>query len=260
MTPASAYCTLRCNFCWRVQSKDLGLMFDETILPACDDPTFIVNEAFMAQSRILSGYKAHPHLLKDRFSEAKTPAHAAISLAGEPTLYPKLGALIEEFRRRGLTTFLVTNGTQPDVLSVLDHEPSQLYVSVCAPEEDVFLQACRPSISKAWQQLLGTLDLMKSFSCPTVIRLTLVKDLNMLSSESYGKLILKANPTYVEAKAYVHVGMSRLRLGFENMPTHREIVEFSRELSEATGYKIIDESTASRVVLLSRLERPKRIA
>ena len=34
------------------------------------------------------------------FEEAANPRHAAISLAGEPTLYPRLGELIQEFRDR----------------------------------------------------------------------------------------------------------------------------------------------------------------
>ena len=92
------------------------------------------------------------------------------------------------------------------------------------------------------------------------MRLTLVRDLNLREPEKYAKLVEKANPTYVEPKGYVYVGMSRKRLGFENMPSHREIVDFGRRLSELTGYRMIDESAASRVVLLSRLEKSVKIA
>jgi wyosine [tRNA(Phe)-imidazoG37] synthetase (radical SAM superfamily) len=42
------------------------------------------------------------------------------------------------------------------------------------------------------------------------------------------------------------------------MPSHKEIREFSVQIAWKTGYKIIDESTESRVVLLSRLERATR--
>jgi tRNA wybutosine-synthesizing protein 1 len=69
-------------------------------------------------------------------------------------------------------------------------------------------------------------------------------------------LIERAKPTYAEPKAYMHVGFSRLRLGFENMPTHREIRSFATELSEEMSYNILDEAEESRVVLLSRLEKP----
>ena len=44
----------------------------------------------------------------------------------------------------------------------------------------------------------------------------------MKNIEAYTKLIKKANPTYIEAKAYIHVGFSRIRLKYENMPSHRE--------------------------------------
>jgi len=260
MTPTIAHCTLRCSFCWRVQSTDLGLSFNETALQAYDEPELIVDEALNAQRRILSGYKAHPRLNKNRYEEAKFPAHAAISLAGEPTLYPKIGKLIGEFRRRGLTTFLVTNGTCPDMLANLEVEPSQLYVSVCASTEEMFARTCRPNILGAWGKLQQTLSLLKSFSCPTVMRLTLARGVNLFDPEGYGKLVTRAEPTYVEPKAYVYVGMSRLRLNYENMPTHGEVSHFADVLSKATGYKMIDESLPSRVVLLSRSNKPKKIA
>jgi len=80
----------------------------------------------------------------------------------------------------------------------------------------------------------------------------------MKNAERYGIIIRKANPTYVEVKAYMHVGFSRLRLSVESMPSHKEIREFSVQIAGKTGYKIIDESTESRVVLLSRLERATR--
>jgi tRNA wybutosine-synthesizing protein 1 len=80
----------------------------------------------------------------------------------------------------------------------------------------------------------------------------------MENTKGYSKLVRKANPTYIEAKAYMHVGFSRLRLGYEGMPSHGEIQDFSMRLAEETGYRIIDESSDSRVVLLSRLEKPLR--
>jgi tRNA wybutosine-synthesizing protein 1 len=80
----------------------------------------------------------------------------------------------------------------------------------------------------------------------------------MKNAERYGIIMKKANPTYVEVKAYMHVGFSRLRLSFESMPSHKEIRKFSVQITGKTGYKIIDESTESRVVLLSRLERATR--
>jgi wyosine [tRNA(Phe)-imidazoG37] synthetase (radical SAM superfamily) len=45
----------------------------------------------------------------------------------------------------------------------------------------------------------------------------------MSHPEDYGRLIRQTQSTYVEAKGYVYVGMSRLRLSFQNMPKHMEI-------------------------------------
>jgi len=260
MTPALFYCTQRCLFCWRAQSGDLQITWDEMKLPTWDTPEEIVEGSIKAQQAILSGYKGNVNTNKQKFREALTPKHAAISLTGEPTLYKPIGELIQAFHRRGFTTFLVSNGTIPSALAKLSEEPTQLYVSVCAPDEEVFKHVCRPQIPKAWEKLNETLALLPSFQCPTVIRITLARGFNMKNIEGYAKLIEKANPTYVEPKAYMHVGFSRLRLGYENMPNHEELCAFAMQLAKETGYRIVDASQDSRVVLLSRLEKPKRFS
>jgi tRNA wybutosine-synthesizing protein 1 len=86
--------------------------------------------------------------------------------------------------------------------------------------------------------------------------MTLVKEHNMNHIDEYAKIVEKANPTYIEVKAYMHIGFSTLRLGFENMPLHSEVKDFAGQLAEKTGYKVINEAQESRVVLLSRLQKP----
>lgn len=258
MTPTAFYCTMRCLFCWRVQSGDVGIEWDEMKLPRWDLPEEIVEGCIRAQLKILSGYKGNPKTNMEKYEEALQPKHAAISLTGEPTLYSQLGELIRCFHRRGFTTFLVSNGTLPEALSSLNEEPTQLYISVSAYDKKSLMETCRPRIPRAWEKLNETLSMLRSFSCPTVLRLTLVRHLNMKKPKAYAKLVEKAYPTYVEPKAYMHVGLSRLRLRFENMPTHREIRDFAAQLANATGYNILNEAPESRVVLLSRLEKPLR--
>jgi len=256
MTPSVFHCTLRCVFCWRAQSGDHDLRWDETKLPEWDDPETVIEGCIREQKRILSGYKANSEANQKKRREALTPKHAAISLAGEPTLYPHLDGLIKGFHRRGLTTFLVSNGTVPETLSSLSEEPTQLYISVSAFDKKTFTKVCRPHVPDAWKKLNETLELLPSFRCPTVIRLTLARHVNLEHPEVYAQLIRKANPTYVEPKAYIHVGFSRLRLGYSNSPTHPEIKEFAAQLADEMGYNMLDESEDSRVVLLSRLEKP----
>jgi tRNA wybutosine-synthesizing protein 1 len=259
MTPSLYYCTQQCLFCWRAQSGDLQVTWDETKIPKVDSPETIVEGCFKAQEKILTGYKGNEKANWRKFQEALTPKQVAISLTGEPTLYEPLGELIQTFRQSGLTTFLVTNGTLPEKLSKLSQEPTQLYVSVCAPNEQVYKRVCRPEFPEAWAKLNETLCLLQSFRCPTVLRTTLVKELNMCNADEYGKLVEKANPTYIEAKAYMHIGFSNLRLGFERMPMHSEVRDFAKQLSEKTGYLIIDEAPESRVVLLSKMKKPIKV-
>jgi tRNA wybutosine-synthesizing protein 1 len=258
MTPSLFYCTQQCLFCWRAQTRDLKISWDEMKLPSWDPAESIVRGSLDAQERILTGYKAHPQADLRKFREALTPKHVAISLTGEPTLYEHLGELIRLFHKRGLTTFLVTNGTMPDRLARLSEEPTQLYVSVCAPNKEVFNLVCRPQIQNAWTRLNETLGLLHSFRCPTVLRMTMVRGHNMENVNEYARLVEKASPTYIEVKAYMHIGFSCLRLGFERMPEHKEVFDFASRLAMETGYRVLDESPESRVVLLSKLEKPIR--
>src|SRR3989337_3330278 len=255
MSPALYYCTQQCLFCWRAQNGDLQVNWNEMKLPDWDPVERIVQGSLQAQGAILTGYNGNPKTNWRKFREALTPRHVAISLTGEPTLYEPLGELIREFHRRGLTTFLVTNGTNPSKLSELSEEPTQLYVSLCAPNQEVFNRVCRPQVNGAWAKLNDTLGLLPSFRCPTVIRITLVKGLNLGYAEEYAKLIGKAEPTYIEAKAYMHVGFSNLRLSFDCMPSHKEVGDFASRLAEETGYRILDDSADSRVVLLSKRDQ-----
>jgi tRNA wybutosine-synthesizing protein 1 len=258
MSPALFYCTQQCLFCWRAQSGDLQITWDEMKLPEWDSAEEIVKGVLKAQDKILSGYKGNSKTIQDKFREALRPRHVAISLTGEPTFYEPLGELIRTFRAKEFTTFLVSNGTMPAKLSKLSEEPSQLYISVCAPNEEVFKRVCRPQVPSAWARLNETLAFLPSFRCPTVIRMTLVNGYNIGDVDGYAKLVEKAEPTYIEAKAYMHVGFSSLRLGFDSMPNHEEVYNFALRLAEKTGYSIVDESVESRVVLLSKKEKPIR--
>ncbi len=258
MTPALFYCTQQCLFCWRAQKGDLQVEWDEMALPKWDSPEDIVEESIKTQIKLLSGYKGNPEADQRKLREAFTPRQVAISLTGEPTLYKPIGELIQAFHSRGFTAFLVTNGTVPSALANLSEEPTQLYISVSAPNEEAFKTVCRSQIPNAWKKLNETLALLPSFNCPTVIRITSVCNLNMKNIKDYADLIDRANPTYVEPKAYMHIGFSRLRLSYENMPSHKEIRAFAAQLSQETGYDILNESEESRVVLLSRLRKAIR--
>lgn len=246
MTPALNQCTQNCLFCWRYHG------FTETYIEHPDDPAMIVEESIKAQKKLISGYGGNTQADRQKYIEALEPKHVAISLTGEPTLYPYLSELIEEYHRRGITTFLVTNGTMPEVLENLDPLPTQLYVTVAAPNEDVYRRLLVPMISKGWERLNKTLELLPSLNTRKVIRHTLVKGWNMEYVDEYARLDSKAEPHFIEPKGYVYVGYSRERITMESMPSHQEIGDFSMKLAEKTGYYYADEREDSRVVLLQR--------
>ncbi len=246
MTPAVNQCTHMCLFCWRHQG------FTEKNLKHVDDPEFILEESIKAQRRLITGFKGDPRCNQEKWREANNPNMVACSLTGEPTLYPRLGEFFELCHKRGMTTFLVTNGTNPEVLANLDPLPKQLYVSIVAPTKEVYKRLCAPLIDKGWERIKETLELLPSLDTRTVIRHTLVRNWNMDHIESYAKLDEIASPMFIEAKGYVFVGASRNRMSIDNMPSHREVVSFARELSNHLGYEFSMEKEDSRVALLIR--------
>ncbi len=239
--------------------EDIGIEWNETFGSDWDEPEEIVEGCIREQRRILTGYKDQVikgRVSKEKYEEALNPNMVAISLSGEPTLYPKLGELIASFKGKGFSVFLVTSGILPEALKRLDTEPSQLYISLTAPDYDTYQKVNRPISPRLWYSLMKSLELVKSFKCPVVIRITAIKGINMDHPENFSKLISMSDCTYVEIKAYMHLGYSMHRLTRSNMPSFKEIERFSHRLSELTGYKKIGNSEESRVVLLSKLKKP----
>jgi tRNA wybutosine-synthesizing protein 1 len=257
MTPSLGHCTQSCVFCWRVTPENLGLRWDQTApITNGDDPDAIVEGCIAAHKKLIYGFGGDEKVDKGLVREALNPVHAAVSLEGEPTLYARIGELVESFLKHGFrSVFLVTNGTSPEALRRMSTEPTQLYVSLCAPDEETYATTCRPDLEAAWGKVMETLDLLQSFSCPTVLRHTLVPKLNMRNIEGYAALAERAQPTYIEPKAAMSVGYARRRFGYADMARHDDIQAFAKELSAETGYGIIDEQWQSSIVLLSRLPK-----
>jgi tRNA wybutosine-synthesizing protein 1 len=246
-TPAVMWCSLRCQFCWRATELTLGQKISDE-----EEPEKIVDGLIEAQRNLLNGLGGVSHDEK-YLKESYTPGHAALSLSGEPCCYSRMSELIKEFHKRNMKTFLVTNGTFPERLESLVDLPTQLYVSLCSNSKDMFERVQKPLVKDAWERLNQTLELFPSLKTRKVIRLTMVKDLNMIEPEKYAKLIEKALPTFVEVKSFMSVGFSRQRLGYSTMPSHEEIKEFSEKLADCIGYKVADEKRDSRVVLLKKV-------
>ena len=246
MTPVVHDCTHECIFCWRVRGFE-----DEE--KHWDDPVPMLDRLIEQQRLLVTGFNGDPRCTKPMYQEAREPKHVAISLAGEPTMYPYLGELIAECHRRGLSTFLVTNGTLPEVLEKLDPLPTQLYVTVAAPNERIYKEVCQPRVSDGWERLMRTLCLLPSLGTRTVIRHTLVQGFNLGWEEEYARLDRVADPTFIEPKGFVFVGESRKRMSIDNMPSHQSVKLFGQKLGEQLGMCVLKERSDSRVVLVGRV-------
>jgi tRNA wybutosine-synthesizing protein 1 len=261
MTPSLGHCTQSCLFCWRATPETLGVSWEQTqIIEDPEDPDKIIDGCLKEHRKALSGFGGNPNVSKVMLEEAMDPIHAAISLEGEPTLYPLLGELVEAFFSTGYkSVFIVSNGTNPEVLKNLAKEPSQLYISLCAPNEETYKKTCRPMIVDGWDRVMETLDLLESFNCPTVLRHTLIPGLNMVRPKEYVRLAERSNATYLEPKAAMSVGAARDRFSYEDMAWFEDIKEFAEKMADAGSYKIIDEHRWSNIVLLSKLDETIRL-
>lgn len=248
MSPCIA-CNFNCSYCWRAHPSDLGLK-REPIPEQWDDPNEIIDAAIEKQRDLISGFKGNPEVNMKKFREAQNPNQAAISLTGEPTMYPKIGELIKAFHKRDFTTFLVTNGAFPKRLKEIP-EPTNLYISLDAPNKELFNKIDKPQPENAWEKLNESLSLLSSFSNRTLLRITLIQDLNMKNPGKYAEFLEEYEPDFVECKAFMAVGYSQERLNYEQMPSHKETKEFAKKIAKECSYEVINEKEESRVVLLS---------
>ena len=248
MTPV-VKCNERCVFCWRDHAGHAYELGDVE----WDDPAAVADASVRLQTKLLSGFGGNDQVPDQVFEEAMEPRHVAISLDGEPTLYPHLPELIEEFHDRDITTFLVSNGTKPEVLAECD--PTQLYVSVDAPDRGTFDSTVKAVEDDAWDQLIDTLDVLAGKEATrTVIRTTLVKGHNMHRPAWYAAMADRADADFVELKAYMHVGHSRGRLDRESMPDHEDVRAFAERMQAFLPHDVLKEVEPSRVAMLAREE------
>ncbi|MBY9009898.1 MAG: radical SAM protein [Candidatus Lokiarchaeota archaeon] len=211
--------------------------------------------------RLLNISLTTPDEIMQAHSEALNPNHAAISLDGEPLLYPKLGGLVEEFRGRGMTSFIVTNGTLPERIEGLNSFPSQLYITLPAPNKEIYKKICRPMIKNGWQKITQSLDLINSLSCRTVVRLTAVKNLNLAEYylDDYIKIIDKANPNFFEIKGFTLQARAlniKKRLKSEKsiqyyFPTYEDLEDLAIKFETKSNFPLIYKNKASRDFLFA---------
>jgi len=247
-------CPNSCVHCWRAIELDFNKLIDKNKIQT---PKKIIKGSIEAQKKLLLGYKNHKVTDMKKYNEAQEPMQFAISLSGEPTVYEKIGDLIEELRKRGKTSFLVTNGLYPEkIQELIDKKqlPTQLYVSVNSPNKELYIKFHRSSKKDAWERLNKTLEIMAGLNTRTVFRMNLVRDLNMDEKhiKEYAKLIKKTKPMFVEIKGFMSVGFARKRLGYDRMPTDKEMQDFANKLAKETRLKLLDKHEFSRAYVLGK--------
>jgi len=257
MTPAVMWCPNKCLHCWRAIELTLGEKLERG-----DSPKEIIDGCIKAQRKLLMGFKRgkEKNLSKanmEKYEEAQEPMQFTISLSGEPMIYERVGELIEELRRRGKTSFLVTNGLYPEKIKELKEKnqlPTQLYVSVNASNKNLYDRFHRSSMKDAWEKLNESLEILSSLNCRTVFRMNLVRDLNMKEGhvKEYAEMIKKSGADFIEVKGYMSVGFARERLGYDKMPTFEEMKEFVEKLSKEIGLKLLDSHEYSRAFVLGK--------
>lgn len=257
MSPSVLWCNENCVFCWRPMEWMRNKNLDEIEV---DGPDKIISGTIKQRQKLLTGFGGIPNLNMARFEKAQMPTHWAISLSGEPTLYPKICELIAEIKKLPSTKsiFLVTNAQKTDVFEKMvtnpDFLPTQLYVSLDAPDEEQFKKINRSVHQDGWQRLQDSMKVISGLQTRKVVRVTLMKNINDDESKikQWSGLVWSMKPEFLEIKSYMHIGDSRSRLSRDNMPTFEEIENWSKKFSEISGYVYKDFSRPSRIALLVR--------
>ncbi|MCO5576767.1 hypothetical protein L7F22_030586 [Adiantum nelumboides] len=251
-TPSLA-CANKCVFCWRHHTNPVGKSWKWKM----DDPVEIVETALNLHINMIKQMKGVPGVKQERLMEGVNPRHCALSLVGEPIMYPGINTLVAELHKRKISTFLVTNAQFPDCIKNLN-PITQLYVSVDASTKDRLKAIDRPLFADFWERFIDSLKALREKRQRTVYRLTLVKGWNTSEVEEYAKLMKVGQPDFVEIKGVTFCGASNTStLTMENVPWHEDVKIFAEELAIRSNgkYELACEHAHSCCVLLADADK-----
>jgi len=227
------------------------------------EPEDIMTKLMAERKKLIMGHYGDPNQDKKILDESLLPSHYAISLSGEPTMYPKLPELIKHLKSLKATKsiFLVTNGQEPDMLQKLQDEkalPTQLYLSTNAADYQSFLKINRPRYDDSWERWNRTLKMLSTLDTRTVLRITLIRGYNDNEEmiPAFTSLLRQSNAHFVEIKSYMHIGRSINRLEYSDMLEMHEVRSFANKLvQENSAFTVMDEREISRIVILQNKKR-----
>ncbi|NWY76106.1 TYW1 synthase, partial [Erithacus rubecula] len=246
-TPSLA-CANKCVFCWRHHTNPVGTEWRWKM----DPPELVLQEAMEKHQNMIRQFKGVAGVKAARLEEALAVKHCALSLVGEPIMYPHINSLLRLLHQHGISTFLVTNAQFPEEIRRL--EPvTQLYVSVDASTKESLRRIDRPLFKDFWQRFLDSLKALAEKQQRTVYRLTLVKAWNVDEVKAYADLISIGKPDFIEVKGVTYCGESSASsLSMANVPWHGEVQSFAQELARLLpDYGIACEHQHSNCLLLA---------
>jgi tRNA wybutosine-synthesizing protein 1 len=224
-----------------------------------DPPDEIVKEAIDLHTNLIKQLKGVPGVTPETHKNAMNIKHCALSLVGEPIMYPRINELLSELHTRRISTFLVTNAQFPGAIRSLV-PVTQLYVSVDAATRDILQKTDRPLFPDFWERYIDSFKAIRNVHQRTVYRLTLVKEYNMEDDsetiKNYAELVSIGCPDFIEIKAVTFCGSNdndKHNLTMKNVPWHEEVLKFSTALCQAVGaeYEIACEHKHSCSVLIA---------
>jgi len=228
-----------------------------------DEPEVIIQNLLQERRKLIIGYLGNKKADTCKVHESLLPEHYAISLSGEPTMYPKLPQLVKYLKTLENTKsiFLVTNGQEPEMLSRLSNEnalPTQIYLSSNASNKKMFYRINRPRYTDAWERWHTSLQFLSEVSTRTVMRMTMIRGYNdsLQFLQEFANKIRIGNPHFIELKSYMHVGMSTNRLEASQMLEMEEIRRYANALCGLLPeFIFMDESEISRIIVLQNQHR-----
>ena len=225
LTPSLA-CSSKCVFCWRHGTNPVSKNWRWEV----DEPEYILENALKGHYSMIKQMRGVPGVIAERFAKAFEVRHCALSLVGEPILYPHINKFIQLLHQKGITSFLVCNAQHPEALRNIV-KVTQLYVSIDAPTKTELKKVDRPLYKDFWERMVECLEILKTVQNHqrTVFRLTLVKGFNMGDISAYADLVQRGLPSFIEVKGATFSGSSDGNgnpLTMQNIPFYEECVNF----------------------------------
>uniref|UniRef100_A0A8C7BHB8 tRNA 4-demethylwyosine synthase (AdoMet-dependent) n=1 Tax=Neovison vison TaxID=452646 RepID=A0A8C7BHB8_NEOVI len=210
-TTPSLACANKCVFCWRHHTNPVGTEWRWKM----DQPEVILKESIENHQSMIKQFKGVPGVKEERFEEGMMVKHCALSLVGEPIMYPEINRFLTLLHECKISSFLVTNAQFP--VEIRNLKPvTQLYVSVDASTKDSLKKIDRPLFKDFWQRFLDSLKALA-------------------------------------AKGVTYCGESSASsLTMANVPWHEEVVHFVQDLVDLIpDYEIACEHEHSNCLLIA---------